>query len=362
MTFIIAPTTPEYSHLPWVDYSTLAAVNMCPRWGLIHAYHGKRFSVAQTARAMPLEAGRAMHDVFAAVRMFDLMQDCVEKSGEVNEDMWEYGSKLFTTDRWATAYPYFRSEQDAETRCMQFALSLLETSGFHDHPDDNKRTQSNLEVAAINYVQRYPLGRYLPVYNYNGIHIGIEVPFDVTLRLGDAEPHVRLVGRCDALCFDTLKPNKALPELHENKTGSRIDTVWSSSFDTSHQVTTYLTCISALIDVMLEDAVIWGLQLPVPKSSIYGDGTMRYPTSRDASARMQWSRWVNDTLAIIGDYKDDPWNATMYTHSCNRYFRACSFIPLCVETQDMRKHIFEREMVEERWNPLAGIEPTLQVD
>ena len=67
----IEPTTDPT--LDWVDYSTLTAVNMCPRWGIIHAFHGKRFEHG-TERAMPLEAGRAMHDVFACVRLFDMLE------------------------------------------------------------------------------------------------------------------------------------------------------------------------------------------------------------------------------------------------------------------------------------------------
>jgi len=358
MTTTIEPTTDPT--LDWVDYSTLTAINMCPRWGIIHAYHGKRFAHG-VERAMPLEAGRAMHDVFACVRLFDMLEHYFNGKDALLDDISSYASALLGKDRWTEALKYFANvNEDAETRCMQMALSILETSGFHDSPTDNKRTQSNLEAAAINYVQRYPLGRFIPVYKYNGIHVGVEVPFDVTIKFTDRAP-IRFVGRIDALCFDTMR-KQAIPEIHENKTGARIDTVWSNSFDTSHQVTGYCVAMCAVTNEEISEAHIWGTQLPVPKSSLYGDGSTRYPVTRTAREHLTWLAWVEHTLSILDKHDTTPWNAPMYTHSCNRYFRSCSFIPLCVETEELRKHVFENEMVAERWNPLIGIEPTLAVD
>jgi len=348
---IVKPTTD--TTLEWVDYSTLTAVNTCPRWGLIHSYHGKNLP-SGVERVLPLEAGRAMHDVFAACRFFDLIQ-CINPAqfGAVNH----YAERLFSNalhnDRWAQAMHYYHGSEDAETRLMQMCLNLLETSGYHDDPRDSKRTQSNLESAAINYVQRYPLGRFIPICNDDASVIGIELPFDVTLCEDDEQPLLRFIGRVDGVCRDTLRPNDPLPEVHENKTGSRIDTVWSNSFDTSHQVTGYCIAMSAILNQPINNVVMWGLQLPVPKSSTYSDGMMRYPTSRTAEAYYEWQTWVRHTLNVITAYRDDPTNAPMYTHSCNRYFRSCSFIPLCTETAERRKHIYDNEMVTDRWSPLA---------
>ena len=349
---IIKPTVD--TSLPWVDFSTLTAVNTCPRWGIIHSIHGKRLPTG-VERVLPLEAGRAMHDVFACCRFFDLLTHINTKLDNVGSDLvYGYARKLFTTsavpDRWEQALSYYFSSEDAETRCMQMCLNLLETSGYHDDPRDTKRTQSNLENAAINYVQRYPLGRFIPIMTDKVI--GVEVPFDVTLYYPDDAPLTRLIGRVDGICYDTLRPSSKVPEIHENKTGSRIDTVWSNSFDTSHQVTTYCAAMSCLLDMEINNCTMWGLQLPVPKSSMYGDGTMRYPTSRDSGAYAEWAVWLMHTLTIIDQYKGDPTNAPMYTHSCNRYFRSCSFIPFCTETREQREHIFKHEMIEARWSPI----------
>jgi len=352
---IIRPTTD--TTIPWVDYSTLTAVNTCPRWGIINSWHGKRLS-AGVDRILPLEAGRAMHDVFAACRLFDLLtfKGALGSLDPVIQGINNYATRLFSNalhhDRWAQALTYFHSNEDAETRLMQMALNLLETSGYHDDPRDNKRTQANLESAAINYVQRYPLGRFIPICNSDASQIGVEMPFDITLHNNNEAPLIRFVGRVDGVCYDTLRPSEKVPEVHENKTGSRIDTVWSNSFDTSNQVTGYCIAMSCILNQPINNVVMWGLQLPVPKSSTYSDGMMRYPTTRTPAAYYEWQTWLRHTLKIIHEYEDYPTDAPMYTHSCNRYFRSCSFIPLCSENAEQRKHIYEHEMTTERWSPL----------
>jgi len=349
---LIKPTT-DLS-LPWIDYSTMSAVNTCPRWGIINSWHGKKLP-SGNASVLPLEAGRATHYVFAACRFFDLLEHTAptDKGDKINT----YAAKLFNNaeypDRWSQALYYFDSTEDAETRCMQMCLNLLETSGYHDDPSDNRRTQANLESAAIGYVQRYPLGRFIPICNDDATQIGIEVPFDVTLHDHSNEPLVRFIGRVDAVCLDTLRPSDTTPEVHENKTGSRIDTVWSNSFDTSNQVTGYCVAMSVILGIPIRNVIMWGVQIPVPKSSSYSDGIMRYPTTRNENSFYEWQTWVRHTLGVILLYEDNPTDAPMYTHSCNRYFRSCAFIPLCCEGAEQRKHIFDNEMVTQRWSPLA---------
>lgn len=350
---IIKPTTDMT--LPWVDHSTLSAVNTCPRWGLINSWHGKRL-VSGVERVLPLEAGRAMHDVFACARLFDLMTihpEFVEPVGVYANKLFGYINGGTSSNRWDMAMKYFHSNEDTATRCMQMCLNLLETSGYHDDPRDTRRTQANLESAAIGYIQRYPLGRFMPIFNDDATKIGVEIPFDVTLYDDINEPLTRFIGRVDAVCVDMQRSEKnRVPEVHENKTGSRIDTVWSNSFDTSHQVTGYCIAMSCVLGVEIRDVQMWGLQIPVPKASSYTDGIMRYPTSRNDESFFEWQQWVEHTLKIIDEHEDNPTDAPMYTHSCNRYFRSCALIPLCVENSERRKHIFENEMETNRWSPL----------
>ena len=275
--------------LPWIDYSSLSAVNTCPRWGIIHSIKGKRLP-SGVERVLPLEAGRAMHDVFAMCRIFDLIiSRRLQKDEATLERVHDYATKLFATmqvpKRWEQALTYMDNGEDLETKCMQMCLNLLDTAGYYDDPSDSKRTQANLESAAISYVQRYPQGRFLPIVT--DTLIGVEVPFDVTVANDDDSPVIRFVGRVDAVCMDTLRPSSTVPEVHENKTGSRIDTVWSSSFDTSHQVTGYCVAMDCLLELPVRNVIMWGLQLPVPKTSSYhGDGIMRYPTSVTMVASM----------------------------------------------------------------------------
>lgn len=348
---LIKPTSDNT--LPWVDYSTMSAINTCPRWGLINSWHGKHLS-AGVDRVLPLEAGRAMHDVFACCRLFDLLKTM--KDDAAIQRIHTYATALFANkeypDRWQRACTYRDSGEDDITRCMQMCLNLLDTSGYYDDPKDNKRTVSNLESAAINYIQRYPLGRFIPIMT--DTIIGVEVPFDVTLHTDDDKPIVRFVGRVDGVCVDTMRPSDLTPEVHENKTGSRIDTVWSNSFDTSHQVTGYCIAMSTALSMNIRNVTMWGLQIPVPKSSSYSDGIMRYPTTRNEASFHEWLQWVQHTLAVIDKYEADPTNAPMYTHSCNRYFRSCSLIPLCCESNaEQRRSIFDNEMTTARWSPLT---------
>jgi hypothetical protein len=145
-----------------------------------------------------------MHDVFACCRFFDLLSS-FEKDRPDAHRIREYATKLFANaehpDRWIQALHYYHSTEDAETRCMQMCLNLLETSGYYDDPRDNKRTLTNLETAAINYIQRYPLGRFIPIMTDKVI--GIEVPIDVTVYSLEDVPLVRIIGRVDGVCIDT---------------------------------------------------------------------------------------------------------------------------------------------------------------
>lgn len=348
--------TPEtHKHLPWVDFSTLTAVNTCPRWGVINSYHGKRWKVG--GRSMALEAGRAMHDLFAAVRMFELMQHDIDNHERIRAFIRVHGERLFGEVRWSEAMQMFHEADDYNTRMMRFALNLLETAGFYDDPSDRKRTQTNLETAAIAYIDMYPKRRYIPYTDEHTGFVGVEMHFDL---LFDDEfwhaagvpglPSVRFVGKMDALCYD-LQNNSRL-EVQENKTGSRIDTVWMDGFTISHQPTGYDVAASVTLGTDIWTTNMWGSQIPVPKQSMFTNGQARIPVTRDDDQVREWIKWVAHTWAEIVKYQDSPTDAPMYTHSCSRYFSSCAFIPLCAEGPEQRKRIFEQEMITERWSPL----------
>lgn len=337
-------TPDDKKHLPWYDYSTLTAVNTCPRWGLIHSVHGKRFE--SSARRMPLEAGKAMHDMFAAVRMFELFEE--NKSGLVRA----HGERLFGEERWDDFVRIANEQDDYDTRMMRCGLHILETTGFHDDPNDRRRTQTNLETAAIAYISSYPKRRFIPVVREDIGFVGVEMHLDLLISSGTHQgaAEFRFVGKTDAVCHDMLANGKV--EVHENKTGSRIDTVWIDGFATNHQPTGYCVGASVLLGEGVWTTQMWGTQLPVPKQSMFTNGQARMPVERDEHQLIEWYRWLWHTVDMIAAHEDKPTDAPMYTHSCSRYFSSCSFIPLCACGPDERKHIYDNEMVIERWSPL----------
>lgn len=336
--------------LPWVDYSTLTAVNMCPRWGIIHSYMGKRPANNAAQRSMALDAGSAMHDVFAAVRMFELV-----RMSEGNTAVEVKLQRLFGDDR-AAELLRITATGDYKTSMTQAALMIVETSGFYDDLRDKKRTLSNLCDATIQYVSKYPTQRFIPISV--GDDFGVEIPFDITVTSDCGMQPFRFLGKIDAVCADQLRNN--MIGVHENKTGSRIDTVWSDSFTINHQVTGYILAVNTILrGIFVErsavnSAVIWGLQIPIPSRSIYGDGTARVQVYRNMNDFVNWEKWITTTWKLIQEYKDDPADAPMYTHSCSRYFQSCSFIPFCALSYQDRVDALRDEMVEERWNPTEG--------
>lgn len=354
---MIRATTPTDRHLPWLDYSTMSAVNMCPRYGIITSYLGKRFAGLGEYRAMALEAGSAMHDMFAAVRMFELLQHMKRVNSCVPDYVYNHGKKLFTSaqfpDRWEHMVQISDTPDDYKTMLMRFGLYALETSGFHDDPSDRRRTQTNLETCAISYIDRYPINRYIPYTCADRQFVGVEIGVDIVIEVSDVPPF-RIVGKADGLCYDLLNNDRL--EIHENKTGSRIDQSWASAFLVGHQPTTYITALSMMLKIPIEYCTVWGTQIPLPKTSMYSDGQARLSVNRNKEQRNEWLAWVLDTWAVIRRHEHDPAIATMYTHSCNRYFSSCALIPLCSDTIEQRRHVLQNEMISNRWSPLTAEE------
>ena len=56
-------------------------------------------------------------------------------------------------------------------------------------------------------------------------------------------------------------------------------------------------------------------------------------------------------LKVAEEHEQDVVSAPMFTHSCNRYFRPCSFVPLCTAPPEEQRDILE-EMEVQKWSPL----------
>ena len=358
MKFNIRVPTPDddLDSMHSFDFTKMSAVNTCPTWGITRYGHHKVFGNA--SRAMALEAGSACHDVFAAGRLFDLFEyghSIYGADKDIHTIVTQRAAKLFGEDRATVLLDEFRSGEDERTRLLRGGLGILESSGFYDDPSDRRRTLSNLEEACIVYLDRYEYGKNIPYIN--GDFVGVENAINLVVEysfLSDAGEHVerviRLTGRIDGVhCH---RNDTSAPYIEENKTASRLGDAWEQSFEMSHQVTGYAAAASTMVGIPITMARIRGLCIPQPRSSLYDSaGLSTVTVFRKAHQFEEWAKWVMHTVEMYLKWIKDPTNAPKYTHSCNRYFRPCSYIPLCAASPDERLEIYN-EMQEDEWSPL----------
>lgn len=301
---------------------------------------------------MALEAGTAMHECFSAIRLWQLKHaqgkaDLADKrfaelfpDAERREVMNERQSQANLSER---------------QRLQHFAVQCLLTSGYYDDPGDPKRTLANMEQALLYYIDRWDLERY-PVYvSDDGSFVGIELEFDLVLTYeyqkettGEATTdRLRFIGRTDGLHTD-----HGIPILQENKTAWRLDEQWRNSFDMSHQVTGYLAAGSTLAGLpeLLDRAVVIGITLPLPRDIMKGLDYVH--VSRASHMFVNWVNWFVNTHRMRLRTLNDPRIADKYTHSCNRFFRTCEFLPFCVADHEEQTAMLD-EMVTDKWSPLS---------
>lgn len=178
--------------------------------------------------------------------------------------------------------------------------------------------------------------------------IGIELPFDVTLSFvldSGEETSYRFIGKADGL---HVREGELV--LHENKTASRLDEAWRQSFHLNSQPTGYMLALGVWAQQPITKGEIYGLTVPLPKSYDFG-GIVREPISRGTHHFERWFAWFLHTVLLDQQFADNPFDAPRYTHSCNRYFRPCSFIPFCDATDEEQREIVEDMYVDE-WSPL----------
>lgn len=344
---LIDHSDPHYNQYEAFDFTKLTAVNTCPTWGITrYGMHLAMPRLYDNARSMPLEAGKAMHDGFAAIRVGHLWHMYPDHARV-------HAVRVFGKGRAESILAVIRSAPNIGDSIRAAALESLSTSGFYDSDYDKRRTLSNLEASLVTYATTYDYERW-PVWvaNRSDPHdlVGIEQPFAVLVTvLRDKQEYLtfRLTGKIDGLHY-----NKDRPEviLHENKTASRIDDSWLKSWDTSHQVTGYCVTATLMVGTPVKRAVVRGVQIPLPKLTIMG--IQDHWTTRDVPQVEAWRRWLLHTVELYNKYGGDLLNAPMYTHSCNRYFRACPMIPFCTADREEKQQILS-EMVTDEWSPLA---------
>lgn len=349
----IRVATPEEAHLATFDHTKLSAINTCPTWGILR--YGMHKQMPNSARAMALDAGSAAHEAFAAVRINQL--NAVQDFPILAE---YHGIRLFGETRYRNGMDLLKTGNTDRTNSINFALHMLETSGFYDDPQDKRRTLGNISEAIIAYIDRWNPVRY-PIWIRDvsdmESDVGIEVPFDLVVDLEYAfgedseypgmtkKKSFRLTGKMDGIHWD-----KDRLLIQENKTGARIDDAWLAQWQLSHQITGYCIAASTWTKVPCYHAQVIGMAIPQPRSGV--ENGVRYElVPREQWMFEKWASWLLHTIQLYEQYIDNVADAPTYTHSCNRYFRSCSFVPFCMADKD-EKQLVLQEMQDDEWSPL----------
>lgn len=328
-----------YEHLPRYDFTALNAIEACPVYGIVRFIHHKQFE--SNERAMALEAGSAAHEAYAACRVLMLHEMGLPEHAQY------HGKRIFG-DKWEAIWSQYDERDDVHQRRVRVALEAFYQSGYYSDPRDTRRTTENLEASLVHYVENWNWSKPVWVEDRNDptSKVGIEVWFNMLLSWDDGV-QIIYCGRVDGIHVNELKGIPAEPQ--ENKTVSRLGEAWSAGMQMTHQLTGYNVAATLFTGVTCERSIAIGLTLPLGKS--YDPMSME-AVLRPARKIGHWLTWIRHIHSIVLEYKDNVELAPQYTHSCNRYFRPCPFIPLCAsETIEEFKDTFENEMVVDVWDP-----------
>lgn len=278
--------------------------------------------------------------MFAAVRIWQL-----EHVQKLPLHATAVAARIFGKVRWRACLKEMTADDHRE-QLMQLAFAVLHSSDWYDDPQDNVRTMSNMEMASIHYIdERLPYMENWPIYvediNDPDSVVGIEQTFDVVLLFSDGR-QIRYIGTVDGLVyqFDGDAENGNTHYLDENKTASRLDAGWRSSFDMSHQITGYEAACTTVFGFPVYRSRVTGVKIkPTNKGE---DAYVLEPTIRDEHAFQTFGRWVRHTVDMYEMHKDNYEDAPRYTHSCNRYFRPCALLSFCCDTKEGRKEQWEQ--------------------
>jgi hypothetical protein len=335
------------------DYTKLTATNTCPTWGVLrYGLHRTEIPLSMGGRNLAVECGSACHDFFAALRWWSLRERAVAAPSWLIQHFGEERAGSMLT---------VPQDSDRVNNAQLFALDALHTSGYYDDPSDRRRTMANMEASCLVYADRY-FQSDLPVFFDASITMpGIEVPFVLEVerwRDGDYNADRRYYcGRIDGI--HTMGQEGEFI-VAENKTAARLSDVWRMAFAISHQVTGYCIAASALLGADVSNAIVMGVQIPLPRDVF--DGVSFELVTRTESDKLRWCEWFFHSVDQHERYIPKPLDAPRYSHSCNRYFSACQFIPYCaLERSEQDRAILDMRIDE--WSPLDHIrEKTVEGD
>lgn len=316
--------TPDDNHLPYYSHSIVEAILTCPKWGLIRYKDRKYFKSGY--RQMALEAGSTMHEVFAALRLWQL--DSVQK---LPEHAQFHGRRIFG-DRWDYC---FMRKSNPKDEALSLCFEILNSSEFYDDPTDSKRTIANMEETTIKYVDHQ-----MAVMDRNEIWVqdrgrpdglvGIEIPFSIVV-----DECIRYIGTIDGITY--YIPND-IERLEENKTASRIDDAFRESYRVKSQPTGYTVAARLIVgNEAMEQTKIIAVKVKQTRSA---EDYVSFVENRDDEAILDWHRTLMFTHRLATEYEGNYLMAPMFTHSCNRYFRPCGFVDLCAASREDQQMMF----------------------
>lgn len=342
------------------DFSLLNAVSTCPFYGILRHIHSKVFT--NVNRNMALECGDLCHKCYAAYRAFSVYQRGMKEDKDTLKLIGlNYLKTLINPNDIQKVLDDAYSNYTKVAQYTVLSNYIIDHSEYYDDPEDKKRTIANIKDSLLNYLSNFlDIIQTEPVWveDENNINskIGIEIPYnlyvDITYELVTQETtsnqtkRIHFIGKLDGI---HIRQDGTLI-VHENKTASRLDDSWSEQWFKSHQITGYCLAASYFTNSNCLQARVLGMQIPLPKYSGIGFRTER--VDRNIDYFEDWGRWVLHTTQVIDDYKNNPELSPMNTHACCKYYKACSFMPLCCENKDRRKEIIDNEMVEDKWSPL----------
>lgn len=319
----------------WIDFSAVTDVATCPRYGSIHGFLRKKLD--SEGREQALEFGTAFHFVASVIRLMSIRHEPQFESNLKRLIPIEFQDEL---------RDLIIAEQDIDA-----LFCAVRATCYYDDPRDKRRTVTNLEECCIRYYQDREANEF-PVWIRDPQNpdsfVGIEHPFLLKLtyltKSGDSLV-IPYAGKIDG-----IHVYKDKPTAFENKTGSAINNPWEAGIRMSHQITGYITACELMTGVANDHAIAYGMQVPLPTTVM--SGTRRVICSRNHLARAEWLKWVLWNWQVGRHFMADPASAVMNTHSCNRYFKECSFIPLCnaMDSADLQDAI-DNSLVPTDWSP-----------
>lgn len=311
--------------LPYYSFSIMEAILTCPKWGLIRYKQRKYFKA--NYRALALEAGSAMHEVFAALRLWQLV-----RLQKLPDHFNHHAIRLFGQPRVEAC---FWPKPDPRDEALSFCFEILNSGEYYDDPNDKIRTMANMEETTIRYVDEM-----MSVMDRNEIWVadkddptapvGIEYTFDMVV-----DDAIRYIGTIDGI---TIHHPRVLTRLEENKTASRLDEAWREAFRVKFQPTGYTVAGRLLTGQDITENKIIGVKVKQTRSA---EDFLTFVEHRDEETFVSFYNTLMFTHRLAGEYADNPLDAPMFTHSCNRYFRPCGFIDLCVGSREDQEMMFE---------------------